>query len=69
MKRMMSWEKESNQDDEGVGQIQPIRPINERKQSVDDLKRLYEERANTVAILGTALSRTKSDASSTNVRL
>jgi len=69
MKRMMSWEKENNPDEQGIGPTQPIRPINERKQSVDYLKRLYEERANTVAILGTALSRTKSDASSTNIRL
>ncbi|TKX18615.1 divergent CRAL/TRIO domain-containing protein [Elsinoe australis] len=55
MQRMQSWEKEAS----GSGGSGQKGEIGGRKQSVDDLKRLYEERATTVA----GLARTKSNSS------
>ncbi|KAF4551829.1 Divergent CRAL/TRIO domain-containing protein [Elsinoe fawcettii] len=58
MQRMQSWEKEAN----ASGSSGQKGQVGERKQSVDDLKRLYEERASTVAGLS-GLQRTKSNSS------
>ncbi|PNS13974.1 Rho GTPase-activating protein 1 [Sphaceloma murrayae] len=55
MQRMQSWEREAGTSDTGVGKAE----VGGRKQSVDDLKRLYEERATTVK----GLARTKSGSS------
>ncbi|KAG8622800.1 hypothetical protein KVT40_009311 [Elsinoe batatas] len=58
LQRMQSWEKEANANTSAGQRGQ----VGERKQSVDDLTKLYEERASTVAGLS-SLQRTKSNSS------
>ena len=55
LQRMQSWEKEAAESN-----AQRPQGPGSRKQSVDDLKKLYEERASAVASLGTSLRRESS---------
>ncbi|KAF2155696.1 hypothetical protein K461DRAFT_274713 [Myriangium duriaei CBS 260.36] len=58
MQRMQSWEKEAAESNASSR----ANSVDSRKQSVDDLRRLYEERVNTIASMP-PMVRTKSNAS------